>query len=78
MGFAHLARSGLLNVETPDLGDLILEPIKESRAYCSSQRCCKYNDINGKLRFKIRTLKTLKRGTDICPDCGYFLMWRKK
>ena len=76
-----LERLGLLNRESPDLGELITNSKRIYKAYCTSYKCChieiKKNGRIIKQDCATRKLKDVKdRDTSLCPDCGHVLLWK--
>lgn len=57
---------------------------KEFFAYCSSYHCAPpiLNKSSGRLYAKRdsfrRAQKNVPASTTVCPDCGFFLVWKQK
>lgn len=59
-----------LNFSTPDIGQLASSK-PDLTAYCTSSKCTQ----NFRARVEV---KNLSIHTDHCPECGHFLVWKKK
>lgn len=47
-------------------------------AYCDSDKCATYRNYSTS-RYSLRRMvkKDVKKTVDQCPDCGYYLFWKK-
>lgn len=67
----HLESAGLLNVHTEDIGVISMGKRSHYNAFCDSLPC------KGKHQGS-KVLKAVDGEPDKCPDCGYYLIYKRK
>lgn len=68
-----LKTMGLLNVDTPDISELMQHRQMDVQAYCSSRVCMGENRHARSLGVR----KYVSRQRAFCAECGSALFWRR-
>ena len=59
-----------LNFSTPDIGQLASSK-PELTAYCTSNKCT--DNFHARVE-----IKNVSKQADVCPNCGNYLVWKRK
>lgn len=72
--FSAMRSLGILNVETPDISELMSHEPAAVEAYCNSLSCAGSDRHSRSLGVR----KFVPRQRSFCVECGAALFWRKR
>lgn len=72
MSINNLQKLGLLNTETPDLGEIAMGRESDYIAYCTSFSC------TGSMSGMTKVAVSIRAGQKNCPKCGHALFHKRR